>query len=311
MKNIPIDFMSSKDGSPSPSFIMALRMEHVIANVAKTFVVDKSAVCAVQGENLNQNKALVAAAWVAVKRLNIPTHEVASALNLTEKQVGAACRIADSELQVNVNLVFAKKVKAVKKKSRLSAKIPGALVHYSVPTKKDKPLLVASESSCTTWLRKRKVILDGCNMIFWGGEGHSVVSLELLLALCVDLKAKGVDYQVYFDASTWHHLEEKGMSGEAELYQLLLNERGDRFIEVLEGTEADVSILKEVAAAKEKGELVAVATRDHFRNYAEDFPFVTDSLCRLEGRLMKSGVMFDEIGWFVPLKGKGEMVSAG
>lgn len=152
------------------------------------------------------------------------------------------------------------------------------------------------------WLKNRQVVLDGTNICYWGGEGAGRMSLATVLSICADLHRRNVDYKVYFDASTFYHLREKGRIGDADLYQRLLTVRPDRFVEVASGQQADYSILS-VAAVNEIGKKPrAVISNDRYRDYLGQFEFLKRKNRLLSGKPCKGGLVFSDVNWFVRLE---------
>lgn len=156
--------------------------------------------------------------------------------------------------------------------------------------------------SCDEWFKGRRVVIDGTNVCYWGGKSGLEMSLALLLALCADLHRRGVDYMVYFDASTRYCLQKMGAAGDAALYCRLLDARPDRFHEVKARTTADEAVLMDVAAGVENEKPTVFVTRDHYRDHVGLFPFASDENLRLEGAVRENGIRFGKIGWFVPYK---------
>lgn len=162
--------------------------------------------------------------------------------------------------------------------------------------------LWSKRKSCDEWFKGRRIVIDGTNVCYWGGKRGVGMSLALLLALCADLHRRGVDYMVYFDASTRYGLQKMGATGDAALYCRLLDVRPDRFHEVKARTTADEAVLMDVAAGMGNKKPTVFVTRDHYRDYVELFPFANDRNLRLEGVVREGGIRFGKIGWVVPYK---------
>ena len=150
-------------------------------------------------------------------------------------------------------------------------------------------------------LRGRKVIIDGTNVCFWRKRERGCLSLGDLLAICMDLHRRGVEYKAFFDASTRYRLRDSGEAGDKELYLALLAEHPDRFCEVNRGESADLAVL-EAAAATPAGEKPAlILARDNYFEHRARFPFAGDMSRRLWGEICPKGIYFRKFDWLVKL----------
>ena len=162
------------------------------------------------------------------------------------------------------------------------------------------------KTPCGNWFAGRHVVLDGTNLIYahqrrdQAGEDMKRLSLAELLGICMGLRRRGAKVKVFFDASTRHHLERRGLEGEKELYLTLIAERPDVFHEVPPKTMADVALLDEVARHLHDDRPGVMISRDLFRDHEADYPFVALAKHRLEMQVRKNGIYFPAVHWLVP-----------
>ena len=166
------------------------------------------------------------------------------------------------------------------------------------PVVAPQPKLAQTEKDL---FKDRRVIIDGTNVCFWRKRERGCLSLGDLLAICMDLHRRGVEYKAFFDASTRYRLRDSGEAGDKELYLALLAEHPDRFCEVNRGESADLAVL-EAAAATPAGEKPAlILARDNYFEHRARFPFAGDASRRLWGEICSKGIYFRKFDWLVKL----------
>jgi len=147
------------------------------------------------------------------------------------------------------------------------------------------------------YFQSHTFFIDGTNLIYWpAGDG---VSLAPVLALARELKARGADYRVFFDASTRHKLRERGAPGEDTAYEELLRIRADRFREVPAGNEADAFLLMSAEPAPD----AVVVSQDLFRDRAAIHPWIREPGRHLAGMMLDGELLFPDIGLRIPVGG--------
>ncbi|NPD18381.1 NYN domain-containing protein [Alterinioella nitratireducens] len=119
------------------------------------------------------------------------------------------------------------------------------------------------------------IILDGSNVMHWK---DGTPRLEIVASVLRDLEAAGYTPGVVFDANAGYllsgHYRHDGDLGRA------LKLPSDRVMVVPKGTPADPYILR---AARDMG--ARIVTNDRYRDWAEDFPEITQ-----KGHLIRGGV---------------------
>lgn len=121
---------------------------------------------------------------------------------------------------------------------------------------------------------KKAAVIDGSNVMHWDGEVARLAPLREVIAA---LKAKGYQPGIIFDANAGYKLADRYLDDGD--FAKLLKLRADRVLVVPKGEPADPTIL---ASAREMG--AKIVTDDRFRDWAGDFPEVTEP-----GHLVRGG----------------------
>ena len=121
---------------------------------------------------------------------------------------------------------------------------------------------------------KTAVVIDGSNVMHWNGEVARLAPLREVIAA---LQAKGFEPGIIFDANAGYKLADRYLDDGD--FAKLLKLRADRVLVVPKGEPADPTIL---ASAREMG--AKIVTDDRFRDWAGDFPEVTEP-----GHLVRGG----------------------
>ena len=109
-------------------------------------------------------------------------------------------------------------------------------------------------------------VIDGTNIMFCQ---HQKGVLARVLGLVDELDFRSIPFCVFFDASTRHHLNN---NAEIEIYNHLIANDSDRFIEVPGGTQADDYILAYTRDDSRR----KVITRDRYRDYTPKYGAITE-----------------------------------
>lgn len=133
---------------------------------------------------------------------------------------------------------------------------------------------------------KKLYLIDGTNVIHWDSF-HNGCTLKNLLIITEYFEHCGMEYQVYFDASTPHRLR-KTSAQEAARYDKLLKQHSHRFRQVPAGTQADAFLL---ALADHNPDAV-ILSNDLYRDYQDRYPWL-----KTEKRVF-SGMKLDEMVYF-------------
>ena len=144
------------------------------------------------------------------------------------------------------------------------------------------------------YFRDHVFYIDGSNLLWW--DSRNGLRLDIVLSLARELKARGADYRVFFDASAPHKLREKGRPGDERRYEEILRQRPDRFVQVPAGTEADAFILMKA----DRDARAVVVSQDRFRDREAIYPWVRDPARCLTGMALDGMLLFPKIGLCVP-----------
>ena len=144
------------------------------------------------------------------------------------------------------------------------------------------------------YFRDHVFYVDGSNMLWW--DSRNGLQLDIVLSFARELKARGADYRVFFDASAPYKLREKGRPGDERRYEEILRQRPDRFVQVPAGTEADAFILMNADGNARS----VVVSQDLFRDRAEVYPWVRNPSRHLTGMALDGALLFPAIGLRVP-----------
>lgn len=135
-------------------------------------------------------------------------------------------------------------------------------------------LLVRATVKGSARAPKNAVVIDGSNVMHWKED---VARLAPLREVINALQEKGYEPGVIFDANAGYKLADRYLDDGH--FAKLLNLPADRVLVVPKGEPADPTIL---AAARETG--AQIVTDDRFRDWAGDFPEVTEP-----GHLIRGG----------------------
>ena len=129
------------------------------------------------------------------------------------------------------------------------------------------------------------VYIDGTNVMFWKPD-RSGAALEYLLGIVRHFDRTGVCYKVLFDASSRYKLGD----GERTVFEKLLNEHPDRFVQVPARTRADEFLLM-LANGDPSSRIMS---NDIFRQYANRFPWIADRARFIRGMVMGDQVFLSD-----------------
>lgn len=129
----------------------------------------------------------------------------------------------------------------------------------------------------------RWVVIDGSNVMHWR---HETPSLQPLLKVVGAVEKAGFRPMIWFDANAGYKLSNHYM-GEAELSQALSLARSQIRM-APKGTPADVLLLQHAA---ELG--TGVVSNDRFRDWAAEFPSVTEAGVVVRGAWVDGDVRLD------------------
>ena len=127
------------------------------------------------------------------------------------------------------------------------------------------------------------VVIDGSNVMHWRNE---TPSLQPLLKVVGAVEKAGYRPMIWFDANVGYKLSDHYM-GEAELSQALSLARSQIRM-APRGTPADALLLRHAA---ELG--TGVVSNDRFRDWAADFPSVTEAGVLVRGAWVDGDVRLD------------------
>ncbi|MEC7763575.1 MAG: hypothetical protein VX874_16855 [Pseudomonadota bacterium] len=122
--------------------------------------------------------------------------------------------------------------------------------------------------------RRPAVLVDGSNVMYWRDETPDIRTVQQVVRR---LEKDGFRPDVMFDANAGYLLFGKYTHDQGFATHLKLPE--DRIMVVPKGTQADGHLL--AAAADMNARIV---TNDRFRDWADEYPFVSD-----KGRLIRGG----------------------
>ncbi len=113
--------------------------------------------------------------------------------------------------------------------------------------------------------QRRKILVDGSNVMHWGGDPSALVVARVVL----DLETKGLVPYVCFDANAGYKLAGRYMK--ARDLVPLIGLPAHRILVVDKGVVADEVLLQE---AEERD--LQVVTNDRFRDWTDQHPWVKD-----------------------------------
>lgn len=176
-------------------------------------------------------------------------------------------------------------------------------VTYEAETEKTVPCLPPAEDAASDAesnvssprTEGPEYLLDGSNIIHWNKYKKNI-SLECVLALTRELEKAGKPFHVYFDATTWHVLNEK-CPDELQTYKHLLNDCPEHYHQVPAGTSADDFML---FLANQKPDSLII-TNDQFKDHIDQYPWVKDRGRLLHGMVLDNLIFLPEIAQQFPL----------
>ncbi|WP_052700911.1 NYN domain-containing protein [Loktanella sp. S4079] len=133
--------------------------------------------------------------------------------------------------------------------------------------------------------REKPIIVDGSNVMHWGGDPSAKVLARVITAL----KNRGYDPVVYFDANVGYKLADKHM-GPRELASVIGVPAADIAL-APSGSPADPILLKHAA-----DEGLRVVTNDRFLDWKQQFPKVGDKGFLVKGRWQEGSVILLGLG---------------
>jgi hypothetical protein len=124
-----------------------------------------------------------------------------------------------------------------------------------------------------------QIVIDGTNVLYWDGDGAQMATLRIVIDA---LKKKGRSPIVFLDASSRHHLGDKGLNEQG--FAKALGVPKSQVMVCPARTEADAFILKYARA-----ENLPVVSNDMFRDRAAQ----TKGLKFVKGVIVKGRPIFD------------------
>ena len=137
-------------------------------------------------------------------------------------------------------------------------------------------------------------ILDGSNILHWAGQKN--VSLKNILAITTELDRQKIPFKVVFDASAPHILNK---NGERTVYEELLHNRPEEFLQVPAGTVADKFILLHA----EEDSRRMIITNDRYLDHEAEHPWIRKSPRRISGMVIGGKIYIPKINMSVPVGG--------
>lgn len=137
-------------------------------------------------------------------------------------------------------------------------------------------------------------LLDGTNMLYWG-HSRSEVTLQHVLDITSYLKRHGMQYVVYFDATTPYILK-KAPAGEAGRYEDLLKNEPMFFQQVPAGTRADDMLLM----VADSNMNTIILSQDLYRDYIALYPWLSDRKRVFPGMVLMDKIYFPRINLIIP-----------
>lgn len=133
-------------------------------------------------------------------------------------------------------------------------------------------------------IAKNGIVVDGSNVMFWGGEPSEVVLVRVILAII----AKGYEPYVMFDANVGYKLRDTYLD-DAQMARII-GVPASRVVVVGSGVVADERIL---AFAQESG--LPVLSNDRYRDWKVQFPFIASKGRMIRGRWVQGNVVWNSI----------------
>jgi hypothetical protein len=147
-----------------------------------------------------------------------------------------------------------------------------------------KPKRVAAPRPTVDGLPKNAIVVDGSNVMYWGGEPSQMVLARVLAAL----RKKDFAPIAIFDASVGYRLGNRFMN---EMELAAITGLPDRQILVVnKGIVADEVILD---FATEHN--LRIVTNDRYRDWATQFPHVKKKGCLVKGTWKEGNVMLPDL----------------
>ncbi|SFR44711.1 Zc3h12a-like Ribonuclease NYN domain-containing protein [Yoonia tamlensis] len=131
----------------------------------------------------------------------------------------------------------------------------------------------------------RPIVVDGSNVMHWGGDPSLVVVQRVIGAL----QERGYEPIVYFDANVGYKLSDRHIGGRDMAAHLGLP--ADDVTLAPSGTPADPLLLKH---ASDDG--MRVVTNDRFLDWKQDFPKIGDKGFLVKGRWQQGSVILLGLG---------------
>ena len=128
------------------------------------------------------------------------------------------------------------------------------------------------------------IVVDGSNVMFWEED---VPSLDTVKAVVDDIRGQGAMPVVWFDANVGYRVDDRYM-GPAALSRRLGIPAKYVFV-APKGTPADPLLLRDATRLK-----VPVVTNDRFRDWAGDYPEVTEPGHLIRGGYREGALWLDD-----------------
>ena len=143
-------------------------------------------------------------------------------------------------------------------------------------------------------VEKKMYILDGSNIIHWNDMMNGV-RLQNVLALINEIKARNMDYIVFFDASARHQM----VPGDAAKYEHLLKNDPEHFRQVPAKNQADDFILHLADITPES----TIISGDTYHQYENQYVWLKGHTKRVvSGMVFGNEIFIPKLSWSIPIK---------
>ncbi len=149
----------------------------------------------------------------------------------------------------------------------------------------------AAASEATVTPGKARFLLDGSNILYW--KGDRTKSLRYVLSIAQDFQRRGIDFQVFFDASAPYVVP----ACESKLLNKLLQKHPETFRMVPAGTQADAFLLLQADRHPE----CVVISQDCYRQYRKQYPWLTTAKRCVKGMVIDDEIYFPDLNLDVPV----------
>ncbi len=156
----------------------------------------------------------------------------------------------------------------------------------------EAPQVIMAEHAQSAPRSGVEYILDGSNIASW--QSHQKPDLKTVLAVTGELERRNQPFKVVFDASLRHKIREE----ERHLYEKLLKDRPQEFLQVPAKTEADEFIL----LYAEENPNRMIITNDLYRDHRAAHPWAPESPRLLSGMVIGGKLYIPKINMTVPVE---------